>query len=301
MLESLEFKRISLLDENLIKPFLQKYQFQCSGVSTFTEMVSWERVYQNQWAIKDNTLILKFINIEDQKAHIMQPIGVFPLALQQDILHFAKSLPYRLVILGVGEEFMDTFPEFVSHFKLTELKGMFNYIYLADALANLPGRPYQAKRNLIHQFEKNNTWDMEMVTEANLFRCVEMVKSMYQPHNFLDKSYLSYELSALDFVLNNFQDLPVEGVMITIQGETVAFSLFEPLNQSTCTVCFEKAKKEYKGLYQLINRETAKVIFSRDYTLINREEDLGIEGLRKAKLSYHPVKLTPTKALVYKL
>ena len=85
-----------------------------------------------------------------------------------------------------------------------------------------------------------------------------------------------------------------------MDGKPVAFSLYEHLNPSTCVVHFEKAMREYKGLYQLVNRETAKKIYSKGCKHINREEDLGIEGLRKAKLSYHPLELCPAHALVFK-
>jgi hypothetical protein len=106
-------------------------------------------------------------------------------------------------------------------------------------------------------------------------------------------------LEALDFILNHFSQFKEEGILIRVDGKPVAFSIYEPLNPSTCVVHFEKAMREYKGLYQLVNRETAKQIMSKGCKNINREEDLGIEGLRKAKLSYYPLELCPAHALVF--
>lgn len=128
---------------------------------------------------------------------------------------------------------------------------------------------------------------------------LDLVKIIYPPEALDTHSFLPYELKALDYVLQNFQLLNEEGILIRVDGKVVAFSIFEPINPSTSIVHFEKAIKEYKGLYQLINRETSLKILSKGCSFINREEDMGIEGLRKAKLSYHPIELYPAKALAY--
>jgi uncharacterized protein len=299
-MNDIPFKKIAIQDKEAIEFYLFKYSSFCLSAFTFSSLVAWERVYHYQWAIVKDTLLLKFVTIDDGKEQLMQPIGEFPKLLQDQIIQYARSLNYRLTIYGVSNAFISKHPVFVAHFERTEHRDMDNYIYSAEDLATLKGGNFQAKRNLITQFETNNKWASEAVSIENISACFEVIGKIYDQNNLDAASYLAHELKALEFVLNNFTQFKDEGVLIRVDGKPVAFSLYEHLNPSTCVVHFEKAIRDYKGLYQLINRETAKKIYSKGCKHINREEDLGIEGLRKAKLSYHPIELCPAHALVYK-
>jgi len=299
-IKDIVFKKVTIEDKEAIEFYLLKYSAFCLSAFTFSSLVAWERVYRYQWAIVNDTLLLKFITIEDGKEQFMQPIGEFPKSLQDKIIQYAKKLNYRLTIYGVSNAFISKHPVFVSHFERTEHRDMDNYIYSAEDLALLKGGNFQPKRNLITQFEKNNNWTSEPISIANIPDCFEVVNKIYNQNELDADSYLAHELKALEFVLKHFSQFKEEGVLIRVDGKPVAFSIYEHLNPSTCVVHFEKAMREYKGLYQLVNRETAKKIYSKGCKNINREEDLGIEGLRKAKLSYHPLELCPAYALVYK-
>jgi hypothetical protein len=294
------FKKVTIEDKEAIELFLFKYSSFCLSAFTFSSLVAWERVYNYQWSIVNDTLLLKFITIEDGKEQLMQPVGEFPKSLQDKIIQYAQTLDYRLAIYGVSNAFVSQHPEFVAHFERTEHRDMDNYIYSAEDLALLRGKEYQPKRNLINQFETNNNWIAEPISEANITACFDVINKICSQSEVDPNSYLAHELKALEFVLKHFSQFKEEGVLIRVDGKPVAFSIYEHLNPSTCVVHFEKAMREYKGLYQLVNRETAKKIYSKGCKNINREEDLGIEGLRKAKLSYHPLELCPAHALVFK-
>ncbi len=299
-MKDIVFKKVTIEDKEAIEVFLFKYSSFCLSAFTFSSLVAWERVYYYQWAIVNDTLLLKLTTIEDQKEHLMQPIGEFPKSLQDKIIQYAQTLDYRLTIYGVSNTFICQHPEFVAHFERTEHRDMDNYIYSAEDLALLKGKEYQPKRNLINQFETNNNWIAEPISEANITDCFAVINKICSQSEVDPNSYLAHELKALEFVLKNFSKFKEEGVLIRVDGKPVAFSIYEHLNPSTCVVHFEKALREYKGLYQVVNRETAKKILEKGCKHINREEDLGIEGLRKAKLSYHPLELCPAHALVYK-
>jgi len=294
------FKKITLEDKEAIEFYLLKYSSFCLSSFTFSSLAAWERVYHYQWTILNDTLLLKFITLEDGKEQLMQPIGEFPKSLQDKIIKHAQSLNYPLTIYGVSNNFISKNPLFVSYFERSEHRDMDNYIYSAEDLALLKGRDYQPKRNLITQFETNNNWIAEPISEVNITDCFDVINKIYSQNEADPNSYLAHELKALEFVLKHFSQFKGEGVLIRVDGKPVAFSIYEHLNPSTCVVHFEKAMREYKGLYQLVNRETAKKIYSKGCKNINREEDLGIEGLRKAKLSYHPLELCPAHALVFK-
>lgn len=299
-MEDIVFRTITLEDKEVIDFFLHKDASLHLAAFTFSTLVSWGNLYHYTWAVADDTLLMKLTTLEDGLDHLMQPFGAFPEILQDKIIRLATSLNYKLTIFGVSNEFIEKHPEFVSHFNQTELREFDNYIYSSESLALLNGREYQSKRNLINQFEKNNQWTSEAISAVNISDCLEIISKIYNQDELNTDFYLGHELNALDFVLHHFPQLKGEGVLIRVEGKPVAFSIYEKLNASTYVVHFEKAIKDYKGLYQLVNRETAKNIMAKGFKYINREEDLGIEGLRKSKLSYHPLELSPAHALIYK-
>lgn len=294
------FKNISIEDGEIIELYLSKYKSLCISFFSFSSLMAWKNVYKYQWAISENTLLLKFFNLEEGREYLMQPIGEFPMSLQNKVIEYARSLDYKLKIYGVSDLFIDIFTEFISNFEQAEHRDMDNYVYLAEDLASLNGGKYQPKRNLIKQFETNNDWKAESISIENILACFEVINKIYNKKELDRDSSIFQELESLDFILNNFIKLKQRGVLIRIDGEPVAFSIYGQLSSSMAAVHYEKAIKEYKGLYQIINRETSKKILQDGYKYINREEDLGIEGLRKAKLSYYPVKMCPAHVLVFK-
>ena len=156
---------------------------------------------------------------------------------------------------------------------------------------------YQKKRNLIHQFQNSHTFKSEAVSIKNL----NTIKQLYDliVENEHKSTMLHSESLALAYLLTHFSDLKHEGIILYIDEQAVAFGLYERQDSETAVIHFEKALKDYKGLYQVINQELAKKIESQGYTYINREEDLGIEGLRQAKQSYFPIQLQAAYTLVY--
>jgi len=127
-----------------------------------------------------------------------------------------------------------------------------------------------------------------------------VLDSIMKEEHLVPDGMLGRELAALEYTLKHFEELQQQGLLITVDGKPVAFSIFEPINPSTVAIHFERALRSYKGLYQVINWETAKVIAEQGFEYINREEDLGDPGLRDAKLSYHPIQIIPAYELTFK-
>jgi hypothetical protein len=108
------------------------------------------------------------------------------------------------------------------------------------------------------------------------------------------------ELAALECTLRHFVEFDQQGILISVEGRPVAFSIYEAINPATVAIHFERALRSYKGLYQVVNWEAAKVIEAQGFEFINREEDLGDPGLRDAKLSYHPIEVVPAYEMTFK-
>jgi hypothetical protein len=112
---------------------------------------------------------------------------------------------------------------------------------------------------------------------------------------------LEREMAALETTLQKFDQLQQQGLLISVDERPVAFSIFEPISSTTAAIHFERALRSYKGLYQVINWEAAKIIHAQGFEFINREEDLGDPGLRDAKMSYHPVEIIPSHEMAFRL
>ena len=177
---------------------------------------------------------------------------------------------------------------FPGRFRFETDRNGADYIYRSEDLIHLSGRKFHGKRNHIAQFERKYDWSYEDISHENREDCRSVAKQWCAAHDGCkDKNGFASEPCAIDRALNNFDELHLAGGLIRVEGKPVAFTIGEEINSKIYLLHFEKALDDYDGLYAVINHEYA-ARHLEGYDLINREEDMGIEGLRKAKLSYHP-------------
>ncbi len=292
----LSFTDLTLDDQQLFEIFLRKYPQTLSGY-TFASLLGWSEVYHCMWTLLDDNCLLIVGYSDDLKQyHLTQPIGILSEKSQNDLLLGMAQCSYPVNIYAVSEEFIASYPSFCSHFSIFDDRNNANYLYDASDLALLEGRKYEKKRNLISQLDKAYEWSLKPL-EVGCQDCPKILSSIGAKNG--NEKGLIDELKVLNLILKYFDQLHLNGYMIAIEGKPVAFSIVDYLNPSTKVVLFEKADRAYKGLFQLINRETSKRIYEEGFPFINREEDLGIEGLRQAKISYSPVKLIPSYTLTF--
>jgi len=162
-----------------------------------------------------------------------------------------------------------------------------DYIYRREDLAALAGKKYHQKRNHIARFERGNAWRCEALAPAALDECLEMERQWVARNGEKDPVALRDELRALERCFEHYEAFGFCGVLLRVDGRVVAFTLGEALNEHCFCTHFEKAFAEEPGAYQMVNRCFAASCLE-NYEFVNREEDLGDEGLRRAKLSYYP-------------
>ncbi len=174
-------------------------------------------------------------------------------------------------------------------FTFTALSDLFDYVYSAQKLSDLSGKKLHAKRNHINRFISEYNWSYESVTSDNIDDCAEILKMWNSEGN----EQAEGEETAIKTAFRDFEPLELIGGLLYTEGKPVAFAIGEKLSSDTFVVHFEKAIAETTGAYSMINREFVRHIMRvyPDTKYINREEDMGIAGLRKAKLSYNPVKM----------
>lgn len=158
------------------------------------------------------------------------------------------------------------------------------YLYAASDLIDLPGKKYHAKRNHIAKFCRNYVYEFREYQDSDREELFALYHQWQEGHN----EYESREEYAITNILDNREDYGVKIAVLKVDGKIIAFSFNELTSNLRGIVHFEKADTSYDGSYAVINNLSAKAFLS-DATIINRQEDLGIEGLRKAKLSYYPI------------
>jgi len=174
--------------------------------------------------------------------------------------------------------------------KIKELRSEWEYIYPVKDLIELKGMAYSPKRAHIKVFEKKYKYEYAPLLKEDFNELIEFQSEWIERHKG-DRapSVLYEEHQAIVNALENWNDFPLFGTCIKIDGRIIAYTIAEELDEETVDIRFEKAFSEYKGVYQFLNK-TFLSRQAKNYIWVNREEDMGDDGLRKAKLSYHPVR-----------
>ena len=294
-----DFSPVCKENQQTVSSFLRKHPQPLCGY-THATLEAWKAFVSYDHALPaPETMLIAYRPILEVPPIFLQPIGAFPSDFQNRIFHGAETLGHPLKILGVSSRFLERYPEFAARFSVREERNYANYVYRAEDLAKLYGRKYSKKRNLISQARNQYSWEAHTLTEDITDKCFEVLESIRNEENPVMEGMSERELWALETTLRNFRRLEQHGLLITVDGRPAAFSIFEATNSTTATIHFERALRSYKGLYQVVNQETARVIEARGFEFINREEDVGDEGLRTAKLSYHPFELITAWELTF--
>ncbi len=163
----------------------------------------------------------------------------------------------------------------------------FDYIYKSEDLINLTGKKYQPKRNHISFFRRTYNWTYETMTKDNVEDCYNMNVKWLEKSGSLYSEELEGELRIIRCVFEHFDELDCKGAVLRVDGKVVAFAMGSQIRSDTFCVHFEKAFSDIRGAYPMINQQFVENELS-EYKYIDREDDLGVENLRKAKLSYYP-------------
>ncbi|MGC4121728.1 MAG: phosphatidylglycerol lysyltransferase domain-containing protein [Myxococcales bacterium] len=294
----LSFETFDLSQAAELSKFLNAHPQPLSGY-TVGMLAAWDPIFHYEWARAepDGVVIACTVDPEPDR-HLIQPVGRISEAVLQQLADGATKLPYALKVYGCSQQFLDENAAFAARFQIDEEVIADNYIYRVEELATLAGRKFSAKRNHISQAAREYHWDVRALSEADADECVALARELFK-ESTLSESFRR-DLVACEIALRHLDKLGLRGTVLLVEGKIVAFAVWERLDAKTAVVHFERALRSLKGLYQVLNQETCKVMHAEGFELVNREEDLGDEGLRKAKLSYHPLKLEKAYTLTIK-
>lgn len=284
----IEFHPVRLEDRSLIERYTMPSGI-CNCDLAFANMYCWQEVYHSAWAEIEGFLVIRFQIDGGDRIGYMQPVGkgdfgpIIPL-LRED----AHAHGQRLRIIGLTDEGRDMIRRMhVGQFAFESDRALEDYVYNAEDLRTLPGRRYQPKRNHINRFTAEYPdYHYEVLTRDRFGECMALEREWRRAHEG-HTSELCAEQRAMQRGFEHFEELGLLGGCIYVGERLVAFTFGSAVNDHTFDTHMEKADTEYDGAFTIINKLFAEHLPER-FTLINREEDLGLEGLRRAKLSYHP-------------
>lgn len=284
----MEFKDITLQDKAIIQSITLESTRQNCDLS-FSNLFSWKFLYHTKYALINGFLVFRFY--ANGELSYMAPIGKgnFKNVLTE-MLEDANNQGQPFQMLGVCSWMKADIEAVMSgSFEFISDRDYADYLYLREDLATLKGKKFQSKRNHINKFKKNYPdYEYLPLTRELIPECLELEAKWCKANNCQEEVALQAERQALTCSFKHFEELGLRGGVLHVNGQIVAFTFGMPINYETFDVSVEKADTSIDGAYTMINNEFANHI-PEQYIYINREEDLGLEGLRKAKLSYNPV------------
>lgn len=282
-----EFKPLTLEDREVLHPRMWAYQPEVSEL-TFINLYIWREHYKYVWSIHEDWLVV--VANWDDGPFALQPIGpASRVDVTRDVLTWLRDTRGVAVptIQRADQRLVDELAD-SAEFVAESRREHFDYVYTSDSLGSLAGRKYSKKRNHINQFLKNYTFEYAPLTEALVPNCLALAEVWCEQRLCEDDISLLHEFCGIRDALDNFAALEMEGGAVVVDGKVQAFSLGELLNETTAVVHIEKANPEFKGIYPVITRQFSQQRWQGNVDFINREQDLGDPGLRRAKESYYP-------------
>ncbi len=205
------------------------------------------------------------------------------------VLEYCKENALNPTFVGLTQDKVELLQKLYDNaFESEPDRDNWEYIYNSEDLALLKGGKYHSKRNHIARFGKTYDWTYESLNADNLLQAKQVAKKWCYEKGCGLIDDLHSEYCSIKESVNHFDELGFFGGLIKVDGEPVAMTIGEEVFEDMVVVHYEKAVESYQGAYTVVNQTFSNDLMNRGYKYINREEDLGIEGLRKAKLSYKP-------------
>lgn len=297
----IDWRDITLEDKPLIEDKI--CASGCHGADYgFANLFIWRKAYKPKIAFCDNRLLVGM----PQWNVYAYPKGDGEIRNSIELLfEEAHSRGNKLRIRGLTDKTLEEFlPLYGDRFEIVEDRDNADYIYTSTKLCDLPGRHLSSKRNHIKHFERNGPWEFHKIAadSCGVFTSHDgsisgKLSSIAEAKAFVDEFYtekndpsLIDEAGAIEEMFEHYETLGFLGGMLYQNGEPVAFTAGTKLDDEVFDTHFEKALPGVEAAYTMVNREFARLVKAEypGIAAFNREEDMGIEGLRKAKLSYHP-------------
>lgn len=290
----LKFKRLELEDKEIFDKYIYPYRFSSSEYS-FSNLYIWRKEMNTEYAIYKSCLIIKKIDIEG-KGYFMEPLGYTNENLKDivDVLiDYKDHHKVKYLFKEIEKDFIEKLKNIYGdreNIFIEKDRDKFDYLYESKKLIDLSGKKLRKKKNHYNYFIKHYDYKVKDFNEKNVIdEVIKSAEKWYDRKEEHKKELLS-ELDGIKDACRNMDKLNLKGIALYVNDEIIGFTIGETMSEKLAIIHIEKADPEIRGSYNFINRTFIENYF-KDVDIINREEDLGIQGLRKAKLSYDPIDL----------
>ena len=289
-------RKIELNDKHLFDKYFLEFKPEISEL-TFTNLFIWRHHYnflfkewKNHLIILSKDYLLKWkspINRNKEPSFFLPPIGREPDKVIIELFKHDQNIEIHRVPEEVVFKLRNDIDFQSLNLEFKDDRNNWDYVYEKDSLINLPGNSFRQKRRWLKKFLSTYDYEFHLITEEWLEHCKRLQIEWCDYNECQSNEDLQEEQQAIFEALDNFNELSLGGGLILIDDKSVAYTIGEQLNPYTMVIHFEKAHINYEGSYQAINNLFAKNC-CKEAKYINREQDLGIEGLRRAKEAYKP-------------
>lgn len=251
---------------------------------TFANLLGWQFWYQTEVCVLENAVVLRY-TFNGQRAYMVCTSEELQLELIEALLDDSNG---DLTLVGLEDSQVAQFNNVLPNVSVSveSSRDQYDYIYRRTDLATLHGKHLDAKRNHIHRFRAEHPdFEYRNITPELFDECRRLTE-IWQKEKDANET-IDVEREVMEIIFSNWDSLGMIGGSIFVNGSMVAFSYGSAVTTDTFDVCVEKADRNVKGAFAIINQQFAEHLPER-YIYLNREEDMGIPGLRKSKLSYHP-------------
>ena len=283
----LALKPLELSDRSWVEPLLAAEASRSAGY-TFGTLYLWAPMWRQVAARVLDRLVVRYQS--DGTEYFAYPPGKGPLIpVIEAMRDHAEAFGVPLKLIGVTNPQRAALEALLPGcFRFEEDRNGFDYLYSVEKLATLSGKKLHGKRNHCNRFEQDYDWHFEALEPRHFPAVLDLLQEWNK--NAPESVSTQAEWEAVCRAVDGYAQLEMEGGMLFVEDTPVAFTMASKGYRSTMDVHFEKAREDYPGSYAMINREFARMVHRKYPQLhyLNREEDMGIPGLRKAKESYHP-------------
>lgn len=282
-----KFRKPVIEDRDKITEYLNKTSHRACDYSA-ANIILWSDVYHTEITFECDMLIIK--SISDGKAYFSYPMGDGDVeAAFEWIKEYCSENKIEFQLQLIEPDMFEIIEKlYPGEYKISYSRDSADYVYNIQDLANLSGKKYHGKKNHVNKFLKTyENWEYETITDENTAECISMIKEWCVENHCCEDESKAAEICVVINGLHHRTELHMHGGIIRANNKIVALTLGEQSGDDMFIIHFEKAFADVQGAYPIINQQFI-LHELMDYTYVNREEDMGIEGLRKAKESYYP-------------
>jgi len=282
------FKQLTIDDKKDIEEFVSLYPpySDYNLISLFT----WNSTLSAEVCLLNGNLVAKFADYTSDDSFFSFLGTQNSARTVETLLNYSSEIGLKPVLKLVPEVSVNSDESLKSKFHILEDRDNFDYIFSIPKLVQLDGGNFAAKRNFIKRFKESHPASVQLIeiTEERTRKEMLELFHLWRTNKNHTLEHVKYELSAISKLLEYYHSIKVLCVGIFIDSKMVAFSINEVLPAGYAINLFEKANTHYIGIFPFLRHEVAKILEKQGCQFLNFEQDLGVEGLRKSKLSYHP-------------